>query len=70
MRDMVERGRQTLYYGEDHPQARLTWVQIDLIRSMTGVKYKDIESVTGVDKRTVGKILRNEIWKDENRVPH
>lgn len=62
MRDKAAKGRAP--QGEAHPQAKLSWEQVEAIRS------NDTDSVTamaaryGVDRKTVRNVLRDLTWTD------
>lgn len=52
--------------GEDAPRAKLTWLQVTLIRATyrTGrISMRQLGELFGVRKQTVEKILNFETWK-------
>lgn len=66
MNDMRRKGRQNYFSREKHPQAKLTSVDVDLIRDMrrrTGYTYKVIAREFNVSKDHVGAICRGVYWK-------
>lgn len=81
-RDMANKGRlvSTPSYGEKNGLSKLTWKQVDQIRSIWNSekpkhrkarKYtsRRLADLFGVTKGVILSILHNEIWKKENK-PH
>jgi YesN/AraC family two-component response regulator len=65
VKDMINRNRQTRNFGENNGHAKLTWIIVDKIRKLyaTGkYSYKTLAKMFGINKSTLGMIIRNEIW--------
>lgn len=57
--------RETKCYGENHPNAKLTWHDVELIRELRevhGVKLRDLAAKFEVTLGTISDILRYRIW--------
>jgi len=55
--------------GENHPSAKLTWEQVDEIRSGYASKQmsqRDLGKMYGVGKSTIRFIVLDKAWKSEN----
>lgn len=66
MRDRDERGRHTPVRGEKHGCAKLTWDNVNEIRSLwsTGnYTRKQLAEDFGVALTTIDKVVRNKTWK-------
>lgn len=62
-KDSVVRGRN--WRGERHHRARLTWDDVDWIRSLQGLaRAKVMAEEFGVSKDQIYSIWRNDCWKD------
>lgn len=61
--EMVERGRSAA--GERHPDAKLAEDDVRKIRAAVseGVSHRTLASQYGLDRGTIGRIARCEIWK-------
>jgi hypothetical protein len=64
-RDMFAKGRASRA-GENHPQARLTWRDVEDIRSCTA-PGSQIGRVYGIKRQSVSNIRTNKIWKPETK---
>src|SRR5688500_12645743 len=54
--------------GGNSGRAKLTWKQVDKIRSLAGrMTQRKIAERFGVNQKTVSDIIRGEIWKPETR---
>lgn len=65
MADMVAKGRSVHRFGEDNPDSRLTWDDVELIRlagNTLPVSKTAIGKAFGVSDVMIGKILRRENW--------
>lgn len=71
MRDSISRGRNLpkgFCAGEQSPVARLTWTQVDEIRSryaQGGITQKALGKEFGVHEETIGSIIRHDTWKEK-----
>jgi hypothetical protein len=61
VRDRVERGRGLK--GEGHPNARLTWEQVNNIRNNNDLSNNKLAKKYNVSAMTISKIKRNILWK-------
>jgi|KBSMisStaDraftv2_1062788.scaffolds.fasta_scaffold00032_28 hypothetical protein len=61
--DSVEHG--TASRGERNGRAKLTWKLVEQIRKSRG-SQRLLAAKFNVDQRTVGRILRREIWREPN----
>jgi len=70
MKDMVLKGRSPDSRHEKNSQSKLTWEDVDLIRQAddAGYDHLDIACRFGVSRGYVGKIVREEVWREEDRV--
>lgn len=50
--------------GEKNSNSKLTWSQVREIRS-SSLSRKDLKDCYGISSSCLGKILRNELWKEE-----
>lgn len=52
--------------GDRHPLARLTWDEVREIRKKVpeGFTQEEMASLYGVKREAIGKIVRNERWKE------
>lgn len=50
--------------GEDHPNARVTWAQVDEMRILRreGWKLKQLQAKFGIGMAQISKICRKQIW--------
>lgn len=50
--------------GEDHPDAKLTWADVDVIREMRRMRMmlKEIAPHFGVSVKTISKICSDQAW--------
>jgi hypothetical protein len=62
--DRVRAG--TTLRGERSPFAKLTWDQVNEIRSQTPCHIVGLAVVFGVSRQTIRRVLRNETWKVAN----
>ena len=75
--DMIAKGRavhvtRPMPGGEDHPNARLTWKQIDEMRTLfaTGTYSKaQLAMKYGVTKSNIGEILHWRTWRKDDSPP-
>jgi hypothetical protein len=66
VRDRDTKGRGEQPKGEKHPFAKLTETQVREIRTRYangGIYYRQLELEYGVNRMTIGEIVRREIWK-------
>jgi len=61
--DMIKKGRAA--YGEKHPKAKLTNIDVKNIRSLVGKIYqKDIALRFGVSATVIRRIAQRKIWRN------
>lgn len=65
MADMKRKGRQKFRSGENHPEAKLDWVTVRLIRSERLGLIKTAQKY-GVSKSLISVVRRGEVWKERN----
>jgi diketogulonate reductase-like aldo/keto reductase len=70
MKDMVLKGRSPDSRHEKNSQSKLTWEDVDLIRQAdeAGYDHLDIACRFGISRDYVGKVVREEVWREEDRV--
>lgn len=76
IRDKVERGRCRTLSGEESPSSRLTWAQVQLIRTRYVPRCKvhgtrALAREFGVDHSVISQIVNNHLWRvnnDESKV--
>lgn len=77
MDDMISKGRQVLtepptFFGEDHPNAALTWEQVDEMRQLfaTGqCSPAELASRYHITKANVGYIIHWRTWRKDDSPP-
>jgi hypothetical protein len=74
MSDMAEKGRAhgPQQGGEDNPSAILDWQDVREIRRLysTGrYSQADLSSIYCVSSDAIGRVVRNETWKNEDYIP-
>lgn len=62
--DMIKRNR--VLKNENHPNVKLTWVDIYKIRDLykSGKTQKELAKMYNVSPRNINKIVNNETWKE------
>lgn len=66
MKDMAERGRTSVRYGEDHPNTSLTWDDVLNIRALRadGAKTTELARRFGVSQPTISAICLHRVWRE------
>jgi len=62
VRDMHEKGRARVAFGESHCRAKITENDVRFIRS-SGLSNKDLSNMFGVTTQAIGKIKHRKRWK-------
>lgn len=63
IRDRDAKGRQADHRGEKHGQAKLTWVEVGIIRSLRGFSMRQLASIFGVAHSQIFGIIHNKRWR-------
>jgi hypothetical protein len=67
MADKIAKGRQRngSLYGEEHPRSRLNWDMVEEIRDrhLAGETQTALGIAFGIDRSTVGMIVKYKTWK-------
>lgn len=70
IRDMIAKGRGNLQNGaqagERNPRAKITAAEAEEIRALSWMRQKDIAVLYGITQGVVSKIVRREIWANDN----
>jgi hypothetical protein len=75
MQDMINKGRQShinVNVGENNGRSKLIWAQVKEIRRLynTGkYTYKQLAKIFNTSVETIGGIILNNVWHDNNYVP-
>ena len=77
MDDMKAKGRQIrttppIFHGEDHPMARLTWDQVDEMRSLYASGKRaahELATIYGTPRTNVSLIIHWRSWRTEDSPP-